>query len=54
MQITHDEIHYKKPLSFSENALKLTYSSVKLRRYNPRTPASGKGTGRQGGREDKV
>jgi len=33
-QITHDEIHYKKPISFSKNVLKLTYGNIELNKLS--------------------
>jgi len=33
-QITHDEIHYKKPIPFSENVPKLTYGNVELKTFS--------------------
>ena len=36
--ISHDEIHYREPISFSGNALKPTYGKVELKNVSGVTP----------------
>ena len=43
---SHDETHYKKPISFPGNALKLTHGNAELQHFLgvlPRTSALGEG-----------
>ena len=50
--ISHDEIHYREPISFSGNALKLTYGNVELKNVSvgntPGPPLQGKERKREG------